>query len=199
VDRGYPKDCAIRFVSNHHCLPNEHRFVLVRAIVESGLALSRRAKSLSIESMRGGVVFIDGYNVLITVESLLAGYPIYLCDDRVLRDTRGLFRSYKSSQFTIPAISMILDLLALVKPSWIMVLLDQQMSHSGELAELMRVMIARRFLPGNAMTARDVDHLLKEAPAIIATSDGNIIDSVSSFVDIPRNMARKMGIDLQLL
>ena len=116
-----------------------------------------------------------------------------------LRDTRGLFRSYKSTRFTIPAISMILDLLGLIKPSWIMVLLDQQMSHSGELAELMRAMIAKRRLPGNAMTAQDVDHLLKEASAIIATSDGIIIDSVTSFVDIPLNLARKMGIDLQLL
>ncbi len=144
-------------------------------------------------------MFIDGYNVLITVESLLAGYPIYLCDDGSLRDTRGLFRSYKSTRFTIPAISMILDLLGLIKPSWIMVLLDQQMSHSGELAEMMRAMIAKRRLLGNAMTAQDVDHLLKEASAIIATSDGIIIDSVTSFVDIPLNLARKMGIDLQLL
>ena len=62
---------------------------LSESIVESKLACSRKAKALPLEALRERVVFVDGYNVLITVESLLAGYPIYQCDDGFLRDTRG--------------------------------------------------------------------------------------------------------------
>ena len=112
VDRGYPNDSAVRYVSDHHRLPEEQRFVLQRTIVSADTALARMAKALRLHALRGRVVFVDGYNTPITTESLLAGYPVYLCDDGFLRDTRGFFRSYKASQITVCAFSEILDLLA---------------------------------------------------------------------------------------
>jgi hypothetical protein len=199
VNRGYPKDSAIRFVSDHHLLPEEHRFVLKRMIVAAERARSRRAKAQSLETLSANEVFVDGYNVLITAESLLADYPVYLCDDGFLRDTRGIFRSYKISRLTSPALSLILDLLAQAKPSRVEVLLDQQMSRSGELAELVRGMMAERGLPGTARTARDVDHQLKVAKAGVATSDGNVIDAAKRIYDLPAEIAKRLGISPRLV
>ena len=194
ANRGYPRDSAIRFVSDHHRLPEDHRFVLARVIVAANIAVSRRAKAQSLEALRAKVVFVDGYNVLITTESLLAGYPVYLCDDGFLRDTRGIFSSYKVSRFTAPALSEVLDLLARAEPARVEVLLDQQMSRSGELAELVRGMMAECCLPGIARTARNVDHLLKVSEAVVATSDGNVIDAAKRIYDLPLEIAKKHGI-----
>jgi hypothetical protein len=199
VNRGYPKDSAIRFVSDHHLLLEEHRFVLARTIVAGERARTRRAKAQNLETLRANEVFVDGYNVLITTESLMADYPIYLCDDGFLRDTRGIFKSYKISRLTAPALSAILDLLVQAKPARVEVLLDQQMSHSGELAELVRSMMAERSLPGTARTARDVDHLLKVAQAGVATSDGNVIDAAKQIYDLPAEIARRLGKNPQLI
>ena len=199
VDRGYPKDSAINFVSNHYCLPKDQRVVLIRVIVKSVLACARKAKALPLEALRERVVFVDGYNVLITMESQMAGYPVYQCDDGFLRDTRGIYGSYKSSKFTVAAIFAIMDLLALAIPSRVEVLLDQQMSRSGVLAEMIRSTMAKRGLPGDARTAQDVDHSLKTAMSIVATSDGNVIDAASYVVDLPAEMARRRGIDFLTL
>lgn len=193
VNRGYPKDSAIRVVCDHHRLPQAQRFVLTRIIVAATLAYSRRAKAQSMESLRLNGVIVDGYNVLITTESLLAGYPVYLCDDGFLRDTRGIFSSYKIAGLTAPALSGILDLLAEAGPARVEVLLDQQMSRSGELAELVRGMMAGRGLPGTARTARNVDHLLKVSDAVVATSDGNVIDAAKRIFDLPREIAKRRG------
>lgn len=193
VNRGYPKDSAIRVVCDHHRLPQAQRFVLTRIIVAATLAYSRRAKAQSMESLRLNGVIVDGYNVLITTESLLAGYPVYLCDDGFLRDTRGIFSSYKIAGLTAPALSGILDLLAEAEPAHVEVLLDQQMSRSGELAELVRGMMAGRGLPGTARTARNVDHLLKVSDALVATSDGNVIDAAKRIFDLPREIAKRRG------
>ena len=193
VNRGYPKDSAIRFVCDHHRLPQAHRFVLTRIIVAATLAYSRRAKAQSLESLRLKGVIVDGYNVLITTESLLAGYPVYLCDDGFLRDVRGIFSSYKISGLTAPALSGLLDLLAEAGPAHVEVLLDQQMSRSGELAELVRGMMAGRGLPGTARTARNVDHLLKVSESVVATSDGNVIDAAKRIFDLPREIAKRRG------
>lgn len=199
VNRGYPKDSAIRFVSNHHLLLEEHRFVLTRIIVAAELASIRRAKAQSLETLPANEVFVDGYNVLITTECLLAGYPVYLCDDGFLRDTRGIFSSYKTTRRTPPALTLVLDLLAQAKPSRVEVLLDQQMSRSGELAELVRSMMAERGLPGTARTARDVDHQLKFAEAGVATSDGNVIDAAKRIYDLPAEVAKRLGISPRLV
>lgn len=194
VNRGYPKDSAIRFVSDHHRLPQAYRFVLTRIIVAATLVYSRKAKAQRLEALRANEVFVDGYNVLITTESLLAGYPVYLCDDGFLRDTRGVFGSYKISRHTAHALSVVLDLLMQARPAYVEVLLDQQISRSGELAELMRGMMAGRGLPGTARTARDVDHLLKVSEAVVATSDGNVIDAAKRICDLPAEIAKRQGI-----
>ncbi|MDD2837052.1 MAG: DUF5616 domain-containing protein [Methanothrix sp.] len=152
------------------------------------------AKALRLHALRGSVVFVDGYNTSITTHSLLAGYPVYLCDDGFLRDTRAFFRCNKELQVAAGAFSEILDLLALARPSRVEVLLDQQISRSGELGREVRSMMAKRALSGAVRCARDVDHQLKVCDSIIATSDGNVIDFASSVIDLPGEIARGLCI-----
>lgn len=194
VDRNYPKESAVRFVSNHHRLADGERFILMRVVVRCDVAGGRRSKVVRLEDLRDQAVFIDGYNVLITTESVLGGYPVYSCDDGFLRDSRGIFRSYRVSSLTLHALNWILDLLASVVPARTEVLFDQQMSRSGELAEMVREKMAERNLWGTARTARDVDRLLKVAKGIVLTSDGNVIDSADQVMDLPLEIAIRSGI-----
>jgi len=164
--------------------------VLRRNVVAKEVARRRMAKTVGLPALRGKTVFVDGYNTAITTHSLLAGYPVYLCDDGFLRDTRAFFRCNKAPEVASVAFSEILDLLARAKPSRVVVLLDQQISRSGELARDVRSMMATRDLPGEARCAQDVDHQLKTCGCIIATSDGNVIDAASSVIDLPGEIAR---------
>ena len=195
MDRGYPKESAIRFVSDHHRLLEEQRFVLTRVVVASDTAKKRRDKILPFEALHGSTLFIDGYNVLILVESLLGGKPVYLCDDGVLRDIKGIFRSHRPSDLTAPALDAIFDLLASVCPAVTEVLLDQQISMSGRLAVLTRQTMAEHDVPGIVRTALDVDRQLKEMEGVIATGDGTIIDAAVNVVDIPGAVAKLRGVE----
>ncbi len=194
LDRGYPRESAARFVSDHYRLPEEQRFALIRVVVPTELARERMAKMLPQKALQGKAVFVDGYNVLITVESLLGGMPVYKSDDGFLRDTQGIFRSYKASDITAPALSEILGFLSRAAPFEVEILLDQQISMSGRLASRIREMMSECGIPGTARTVRDVDRRLKSAEGIIATGDGNVIDAVSCVVDIPGQIALKRGI-----
>lgn len=151
------------------------------------------------EALKGQTIFIDGYNVLIAVESILGGSPVYLCDDGLLRDIQGIFGSYRASELTDPALSEILDILAKSGPERVEIIFDQQISMSGSLAAKVRGMMAERCLQGTAMTAKDVDHQLKIAKGVVATSDGNVIDAASSIIDLPGEIARRKGVDLSVL
>lgn len=190
MDRGYPGESAVRFVSDHRRLPEEERFILQRTIVPANRALARMAKCIQRQDLRDRVVFVDGYNTIITTHSLLAGYPVYLCDDGFLRDTRAFFRSGRELHVAAGALSEVLDLLASARPSRVQVLFDQQISRSGEMAGQARRMMAERGLLGEAECVRDVDHLLKVCGSIVASSDGNIIDAAAAAIDLPGEIAR---------
>lgn len=194
VDRGYPKEPAVRFVSDHRRLPEKDRFVLMRVVIPAEQAGFRKKKILQLRDLRGRAVIVDGYNVLIATESILACRPVYLCDDGLLRDTQGIFRSYRSSELTGPALSAVFDLLATASPACADVLLDQQISMSGRLAQRIRETMAECGLPGKVETAKNVDFQLKSSGKIVATSDGNVVDAALAVVDIPAEIARRLGL-----
>jgi hypothetical protein len=199
VDRGYPSASAIAFVCNHYRLEEEQRIVLARIVVPADLALQRMAKSLMLENLRGRAVFVDGYNALITAESLLAGCSAYLCDDGFIRDTRGYFRRYKSSTIAKNALIEILDILADSNASRVDILLDEQISHSGELACTIRLMMQERHLAGEVRCVRDADHQLKICGEVVASSDGNVIDAALNAIDLPAEIARRHKISTQII
>jgi hypothetical protein len=197
LNRGYPKDYAIRFVSDHYRLVQEERFVLMRAVVPVYLSQERQSKLLPVDALSGRAVLVDGYNVLITVESLIAGAPVYSCDDGFLRDVKGIFHRYKTGELTEKALDEILGLLN--QTSQVLVLLDRQISMSGNLAAQIRRKMAEKGILGSSKTSLQVDYRLKEAKDVVATADGHIVDAVSKVVDLPAEIARRRDIDVLLL
>ena len=199
MDRGYPAASAVRFVSDHHRLAEDQRMVLQRVIVHAGTALSRMDRVLSLDEIRGREIFLDGYNCIITTESLLEGFAVYLCDDGFLRDTRGFFRRYRAGKSACRPIKEILGLLAEAGPSRAVFLLDCQISRSGELAAEIRGLMAQMSLFGDALCLRDVDRQLKYCRKIVASSDGIIIDSAPEAIDLPAEIARRWGIKARII
>ena len=197
MDRGYPASSAVRFVCDHHRLAGDQRMVLQRVIVPAGIALSRMERALSLHEIRGREIFLDGYNCIITSESLLEGFAVYLCDDGFLRDTRGFFGRYRASKSACRAIQEILGLLAGAGRA--VFLLDCQISRSGELAAEIRGLMAQMGLEGDALCQRDVDRQLKCCRKIVASSDGIVIDSAPEAIDLPAEIARRRGIKATII
>jgi len=73
LDRGYPVKGAITFVCNHYRLDIKWRYVFTRVVFDKDTIKSRRKKTVKCEDLKGEVVLVDGYNVLIGVESALKG------------------------------------------------------------------------------------------------------------------------------
>ena len=199
MDRGYPAASAVRFVCDHHRLAEDQRMVLQRVIVPAGTALFRIDRVLSLDEIRGREIFLDGYNCIITTESLLEGFAVYLCDDGFLRDTRGFFRRYRASKSASRPIKEILGLLAEAGPSRAVFFLDCQISRSGELTAEIRGLMAQMGLDGDALCLRDVDRQLKCCRKIVASSDGIIIDSATEAIDLPAEIARRWGIKARII
>ncbi|MBN2552609.1 MAG: DUF434 domain-containing protein [Spirochaetales bacterium] len=176
-DRRYPDKAALKLVSDHHRLGSVARNCLFRAVFPSADCQSRRSKLAPAGEVAGQMVGVDWYNVLITVESYLKGFPVFLSDDGLMRDASGIHGSYKPGKVTEKGISEILSALGSLKPSGIEIFLDSPISRSGEMAQQLRVRLSgNASLPCRVAVSPSADYPLKSFDGIVATSDSSIID-----------------------
>ncbi len=190
LDMGYPQTGAVSFVCNHYRLDEEARHLLYRVVIPRAISEKRRAKFLRCDEIKGSGLIIDGYNILIGAESILEKRA-HLCEDLVIRDVKGAFRNYKTSEVTDKAIEVILRFLKEMAPSHVCFLLDSQISKSGRLAMRIRERIKEAGINGDARTSKHVDYDLKNSKYIVATSDGVIIDEASKVVNFLACVVRR--------
>lgn len=190
LDRGYPKEGAVGFVCNHYRLGGESRHILSRTILAKDVSEKRRKKFLPCEEIEGNGIVIDGYNIIIGMESILLK-KAYLCDDGVIRDVRGVFRNFKVSKNTETAIELIFRFLKENNPADICFFLDSQISKSGVFARNLREKMRHYGLKGDAKTSKHVDYDLKISCGIVASGDGVIIDAAEKTVNFLSCMVAK--------
>lgn len=195
LERGYPKTSVIRFVGDHYRLEKNDRNVLTRVIIPTITAIARNKKRLTCKEVTGKKILVDGYNVLIAIESMLEGHTLWLCDDGFVRDTRGVFRSHNNTDITIEAVKQMCSTLSKCCVTYVKVLLDSQMSQSGELASIIRQEMVLTSLQGEVSTSAHADFDLKNADLeyVIATADGVIIDAVENIIDLPAAVIEEKG------
>lgn len=192
LDRDYPQEGAVRFVCAHYRLDEGSKHLLSRAVLAKEVSEKRRAKFLPCGGIRGNGIVIDGYNILIGLESILER-KAFICDDGVIRDIKGAFRNYETSDSTETAIELILQFLNEKNPSYVCFLFDSQMSKSGLLAGRLREKLDEFGLRGDARTSKHVDYSLKMSKYIVASSDGVIIDAAERVVNFLYCMASRFG------
>jgi len=190
LNRGYNRNSAVNFVANKYKLGIKSRNFLVRAVFSLSEAEEHRKKRIDIKKTKGMEIVIDGYNVLITVESALKGKEVILCDDGFVRDTSATFGKYKLSKVTLPAIEKIMKLLKSNAVGRALFIFDSQVSFSGELCRLVREKLAEYELNGGAITSESADYIIIKSKGIVCTSDRAIIKKAVKVVDIPYYIAK---------
>jgi hypothetical protein len=135
----------------------------------------------------GQALGVDWYNVLITVESYLKGYPVFLADDGLLRDSSGVHGSYRPGRVTEAALRKILEAVTHLAPARLELFLDAPISFSGAMAEQLRRR-APAACPSEVTVSPSADYPLKSFPGVVATSDSSIIDreAIRKVVDLAR-------------
>ena len=192
LDRGYPRDSAVNFVANHYRLPLNQRHLLARCVFSRREVAEHRRKSVRASAVRGKHLGVDGYNVLITLESAITRKQVVRCDDGYVRDLRAIFGKYRVSPATPRALTELLRIIARAKPSYVEFLFDKQVSRSGELAGMVRQRLEEAKLKGDAQATGGVDLKLRSF-GVVASSDRAIIERAKAIWDIPAGLLKGMA------
>ena len=195
LNRGYPRSSAVEFVANHFRLSKLERYFLTRCVFSKEESRAHLAKLVRMGAVRGKRLGIDGYNVLITLESLMLGHLVVRCDDGLLRDLRGVFGRYKFSKEKHPVLEALLDIVQMARPARADIFFDKQVSRSGELAAALRAMLRERGIEGTAVAVAQADTKLR-GYEVVASSDRIVIDRAQRVWDLPAEFARKHAIEV---
>jgi hypothetical protein len=183
----YPAKASLKLVGDRYRLTKLQRNCLLRGVVEKSLCLKRTEKNIQPEAVRGKMLGIDWFNVLITVESYLKGALLFLSDDGIVRDSSSIHGSYRQSELTTRAIGAILHTIRLLVPRHIDIYMDSPISHSKQMHDELGSILMSAECPFSysISLAQSADYPLKTYPGIVASSDSVIIDRVRFFIDLP--------------
>jgi len=187
LDRGYNFDSAYTFVCNHYLFSARQRLAIQRSVTGTSQLEKRKNSMLPLEAMKNGCVYIDGFNLIITLEVALSGSPVFLGKDGVLRDLAGLRGTYRIIDKTDMALKLVGRSLKDLSAQAAMFFLDSPVSNSGRLGSKILECSYDWNIPVDVELVPNVDVVLSKMNRIV-TSDAIILDSCSGWF----NLARKI-------
>ncbi|MBN2212585.1 MAG: DUF434 domain-containing protein [Sedimentisphaerales bacterium] len=184
LSRDYALPSSLKLTGDRYQLTQRQRLAVMRSAAGDGDCSRRSKHNVRVENLAGKAIDIDGYNVLTTVESALAGGVLLRGRDKCLRDIAGVHGSFRKVEETFPALEYINNFLqtcAVRQWRW---LLDQPVSNSGRLAFIIRQQIAANHLPATVEVVINPDAILKTTPHIAASSDSEILNHCKRWCDL---------------
>jgi len=184
LTRGYSDAAALKLVGDHYQLHTRHRIALSRAACSDDAMARRKAHEAAARDIRGWRLVIDGYNVLISVESALSGGVLIRGRDGCIRDIAGIHGSYRKVAETLPALQLIGETLSRLGAAECTWYLDAPVSNSGKLASLMREQAVGHGWPWTIEVEQNPDRILEASPEIVVTSDSIILNRAQRWVNL---------------
>jgi hypothetical protein len=191
LERGYRRESALRLIVDKYQLSAKQKLLLYRAIYDSSTAAKHKEKIVTADMIKDSNLAVDGYNVMITVESGLRGRLLVLCDDSFIRDISAVHGKYRMTNMTEKALSMIVNALQELKPAKTNFFFDAQVSKSGELASQVRRTLKSSGLNGNAYAVERADVSTLNFGDIVATSDSVLISKARAVFDLAAEILKK--------
>lgn len=192
LGRGYPRELGLKLTGDRWGLDAHQRQVLRRAVAAPELARARRERLLPLSALRGQAVGVDGHNVIITLENALMGAVVVEADDGAVRDIGRRGRHYGPGPYTETAVRLMIDALAKAGAARSVILLDAPLPLSGQLAGVIRQVMERTGLAGQARAVAVPEKELAVFEGIVVSGDGPLIDAVSRPLDLAGAIIRGM-------
>ncbi|MDG5491003.1 DUF434 domain-containing protein [Psychroserpens sp. SPM9] len=181
LSRGYAEKSSLQLVGNNYRL-NVRQQQAVRGMSASQQQVSRRqSHEITFDHINTETIIIDGFNLLIILESALSGAYIFKGLDHCYRDLSGVHGTYKRVQQTETALLLVGKLLKNNKVIWVF---DQPVSNSGKLKTMLREFAKHHNFNWDIILENNPDKHLAESNQIVVSSDAWILDRSERWLNL---------------
>ncbi len=178
--RGYSQKSATELVGNRYQLTQRERHALIHAAWGG----HKRHPPLGTDAVCGKKICIDGFNLLITLETALGGGILIQGVDGCIRDIANVHGNYSLRHETQKAVELVaegIEELGVKEAVWYF---DRPVSNSGRIARLVDETAKRLGVSMRAVATDRVDTLLKSCRGVVVTADAAILDSGVVWFDL---------------
>jgi len=179
LDREYAPDSSLKLVGDRYALLRRQRVAVARSACAGVRRQARQARMVEPDEVAGQPLWLDGYNVLTTVEAALAGGVVLAARDDAYRDMASMHGSYRKVAETRPALERIGRVLDRLGPSECVWYLDRPVSNSGRLRTIILDVAHTAKLPWRVELVADPD-------PILAAADSAVLDACRRWLNLAR-------------
>ena len=184
LSRNYAEKASSELVGNHYRLKTRQIQAVRGASVSETQLQNRKSKQLEISELKTKTIHLDGFNVLILLESLLSGAYIFEGTDGCFRDLSGVFGTYKRVNQTQKAIELVASFLHKSHAEKLIWIFDKPVSNSGRIKQMIMDFAIENNLNWNVELEFNHDKFLAENAEILVTSDAWILDHCKSWFNL---------------
>lgn len=186
LTRGYGSNSALELVGNRYRLNKRQRKAVLRMSASDQEVALRRSKAVKAAYLEGQPIAIDGFNLLILLESALSGAYIFRGRDGLYRDISSVHGSYKRVVKTETAIRLVGQELQGLKVGPVRWFLDSPVSNSGRLKTFLREQGELQGIDWAVELVYNPDKVLAESESVVISSDGWILDACRHWYNLGR-------------
>ena len=184
LDRDYAVRSALALVGDRYRLTQRQRIATARCACSSAQRERRLQRQVASIALAGNELWIDGFNLLVTLEAALAGGPILLGRDGCCRDMASVHGTYREVSETIRAAKLVgvaTERWRVAQCHW---LLDRPVGNSGRLKSTLEELAVQFGWCWDVALEFDPDRLLVATAATIATSDSAVLDGCDRWCNV---------------
>ncbi|AJA49194.1 hypothetical protein CPAST_c31280 [Clostridium pasteurianum DSM 525 = ATCC 6013] len=198
LNRGYNNKSVVNIIGNHYQFSLRQRNALTRSTSSQEKCSIREKKQIQLSDCRNKCLYIDGFNLIITLEAALSKGVLVLCNDNTLRDLAGLRGTYSvidKTDFALELIGKKLDEANISKAEFF---LDMNVSNSGRLKSFILKHAEKWTMDTEVELMQRVDSFLYEQERVV-TSDSIILDNCESWVNLSMDIVEEYIRDVNIV
>lgn len=188
LSRGYASSSGLALVGNRYALRERQRLAVGRCACGDQLLQGRLARGMKPGRVRGRTLWLDGYNVLMTIEAALGGGVVLVGRDGCCRDVLGIHGNYHRVHETEPALQLIGEVTGQLGVTACRWWLDKPVSNSGRLKALIEKTAVAKNFNWHVDLDMNPDRALMECPEVVSTADSVILDRCAAWFNLTRTI-----------
>ena len=184
LNRGYAEKASSDLVGNHYRL-KARQIQALRGSSASELQIhNRKLKELAVSDLKNKTIYLDGFNVLILLESLLSEAYVFEGTDGCFRDLSGVHGTYKRVNQTQKSIELVAAFFKKSQAENLIWIFDKPVSNSERIKQMIVDFAKENNLNWKVELEFNADKYLVENAEIMVSSDAWILDNCRNWFNL---------------
>jgi hypothetical protein len=186
LSRGYAPTSSLKLVGDRFSLVARQRTAVLRSSCADATRRQRQGKAIGSEQLAHRELEVDALNLLITLESALAGGVVLHARDGAYRDMASIHGSYRRVDQTATAIQLAGEFFQRCCVDSVLWRIDRPVSNSGRLRAMLEQRAAHSGWNWETTLDDDPDRVLGSQYELVATADAPVLDRVEQWANAAR-------------